>query len=210
VVGVAPNIVQNDISPREIDPLVYIPIREKPQRGVAIVAKTQVPPGSVSQAFRREVQAVDSEMPVFNLWTMNERLERNYFFFRIVGMLFAIFAGIALLLASIGLYAVIAHSVSQRTQEIGIRMALGASAGDVRKLVFAQGMLQVSIGLVLGLLAAFALTRLLKAVLIQVSPNDPETLAAVSLILIMAALLGCAIPARRAMQVDPLTALRHE
>ena len=210
VIGVVPNIAQNDISPREIDPLIYLPFRQKSERGVAIVAKTRVPPGSVAQAFRREVQAVDSDMPVFNLWTMEQRLERNYFFIRIIGVLFAIFAGIALLLASVGLYAVIAHSVSQRTQEIGIRMALGASARDVRRLVFAQGMAQAAIGLAIGLAGAIGLTRLLKSILVQVSPNDPGTFAAVVLILAVAALLGCALPARRAMRVDPLIALRHE
>jgi predicted permease len=210
VVGVVPNIVQNEISPREIDPLIYLPFRQKPARGVAIVAKTHVPPGSVAQAFRREVQGVDSDMPVFNLWTMDQRLERNYWFLRIIGMLFAIFAAIALLLASVGLYAVIAHSVNQRTQEIGIRMALGASTRDVSKLVFAQGMAQVAIGLAIGLAGAVGLTRLLKSILFQVSPNDPGTFLAVAVILALAALLGCALPARRAMRVDPLIALRHE
>jgi ABC-type antimicrobial peptide transport system permease subunit len=202
--------VQNEISPREIDPLIYLPFRQKPARGVAIVAKTHVPPGSVAQAFRREVQGVDSDMPVFNLWTMDQRLERNYWFLRIIGMLFAIFAAIALLLASVGLYAVIAHSVNQRTQEIGIRMALGASTRDVSKLVFAQGMAQVAIGLAIGLAGAVGLTRLLKSILFQVSPNDPGTFLAVAVILALAALLGCALPARRAMRVDPLIALRHE
>ncbi len=210
VIGVVPNIVQNDISPREIDPLIYLPYREKVARDVAIVAKTQLPPGNLTQAFRRAVQNVDSDMPVYNLWTMDQRLERNYFFIRIIGVLFAIFAGIALLLASLGLYAVIAHSVNQRTQEIGIRMALGASAGDVSRLVFAHGMLQVAIGLALGLAGAIGLTRLLKSILVQVSPNDPGTFAAVAAILAFAAFLGCALPARRATRVDPLIALRHD
>ena len=210
VVGVVPNIVQNDISPREIDPLVYFPFRQKPNRGVAIVARTIVPPGSVAQAFRREVQAVDSDMPVFNLWTMDQRLARNYLLFRVVGVLLAIFAAIALLLASVGLYAVIAHSVSQRTQEIGIRMALGANARDVRRLVFAQGMLQVAIGVAIGLAGAIGLTRLLQSVLVQVSPNDPGTFVSVAVILALASLAGCALPARRATRVDPLIALRHE
>jgi ABC-type antimicrobial peptide transport system permease subunit len=141
---------------------------------------------------------------------MDQRLERNYWFLRIIGMLFAIFAAIALLLASVGLYAVIAHSVNQRTQEIGIRMALGASTRDVSKLVFAQGMAQVAIGLAIGLAGAVGLTRLLKSILFQVSPNDPGTFLAVAVILALAALLGCALPARRAMRVDPLIALRHE
>src|SRR6202034_1990313 len=124
--------------------------------------------------------------------------------YRVFGTLFAIFAIIALGLASVGLYAVIAHSVNQRTQEIGIRMALGASTRDVSKLIFVQGMAQVAIGLALGLIGAIGLTRLLKSILIQVSPNDPGTFVAVAIILAVAALLGCALPARRAMRVDPL------
>jgi putative ABC transport system permease protein len=121
-----------------------------------------------------------------------------------------IFAAIALLLASIGLYTVIAHSVSQRTQEIGIRMAIGATARDILKLVFQQGMLPLGIGLTIGLAGSLAVNRLLKAELVQISPADPITLVIASAALILAALLGCLIPARRAMRVDPMVALRHE
>jgi putative ABC transport system permease protein len=126
------------------------------------------------------------------------------------GVLFLILATLALLLASIGLYAVIAHSVSQRTQEIGIRMAVGATARDILKLVFAQGMLPLAIGLTIGLAASFAVTPILKSALVQVSPVDPVTLTASSLVLIVAAMLGCLIPARYAMRVDPVIALRHD
>jgi putative ABC transport system permease protein len=138
-----------------------------------------------------------------------DRLER-YWDSRFYGGLFLIFAAIALLLASIGLYTVIAHSVTQRTQEIGIRMAIGGTPGDIRKLVFMQGMLPVGIGLTIGLAASFAVNRLLKSMLVQVSPADPITLVVTSAVLIMAALLGCLIPARRAMRVDPVVALRNE
>src|SRR5262249_12645447 len=111
VVGVAPNIVQNDITPREIDPLIYLPYLQKPQSDMAIVARTRVPPGSLSTAFRREIQALDSDLPIYNLWTLQERLARNHWFYRVFGILFVAFAGIALLLASVGLYAVMANSV---------------------------------------------------------------------------------------------------
>jgi ABC-type antimicrobial peptide transport system permease subunit len=129
---------------------------------------------------------------------------------RFYGSLFAIFAAIALLLASIGLYAVIAHSVSQRTQEIGIRMAMGATARDIRGLIFRQGMLPLAIGLSIGLVGSLAVNRVLQAELVQVSPSDPLTLMVASSVLILAAALGCWIPARRALRVDPLVALRHE
>ena len=126
------------------------------------------------------------------------------------GALFLIFAGIALLLASIGLYAVIAHSVSQRTQEIGIRTAMGATARDILTLVFKQGLLPVSIGLTIGLPAALAMTPILKSQLVNVSPTDPISLLAASGILVLSATLGCWIPSRRAVRVDPVVALRHE
>ena len=210
VVGVVPNILQNDVSVREYDPLIYLPYRYKPQRDMSIMARTRVPPGTLATAFRREVQAVDDEMPLFALRTLEERLALNYWAQQVFGSLFAIFAAIALVLASVGLYAVIAHSVSQRTAEIGLRMALGASGGNIRGLVFAQGMRQLAIGLVIGLGAAIALTRVLSFLLVQVSPNDPATLLIVSLVLLTAALLGCFVPAQRAMSVDPVVALRHE
>jgi predicted permease len=210
VVGEVPNIVQNDITPKEIDPLIYVPYRQKPAPDMAIVVRTLVPPASLATPFRKEIQAVDADLSVYNLWTMQQRLERNYWFFRVIGILFVIFAAIALFLASIGLYAVMAHSVSQRTQEIGVRMAMGATGRAILRLLFTQGMLRVTIGLAVGLLGAFAVTRVLKAVLIQVAPADPVTFAAASLILAVVAALGCWIPARRAMRVDPMVALRHE
>ena len=120
------------------------------------------------------------------------------------------FAAVALLLASVGLYAVIAHSVSQRTQEIGIRAAMGATARDILTLVFKQGLLPVGIGLTIGLAAALAVTPLLKTQLVGVSPTDPLALAMASATLVASAALGCLIPARRAMRVDPMVALRHD
>ena len=114
------------------------------------------------------------------------------------------------MLASVGLYAVIAQSVSQRTQEIGLRMALGASARNILRMVFRQGLLQLAIGLVVGIAGAVALTRFLSSLLVLVSPTDPVTFALVAMVLGVAATLGCLIPARRATRVDPLVALRHE
>ncbi len=124
--------------------------------------------------------------------------------------MFLIFALIALLLASVGLYAVIAHSVSQRTQEIGVRMAIGATAQDIRRLAIKQGLLPVVIGLATGLTASFAVNRVLEAHLVGVSSADPLTLVVVSTVLVLSAALGCWIPARRATCVDPVVALRHE
>lgn len=210
VVGVVSNIVQTDFTRQEFNPLVYLPYREQPEGVINVIVRTLVPPGSLATVFRREVQAIDSDLPMFGPFTLAERLEANYWRRGLYGVLFLIFAGVALLLASIGLYAVIAHSVSRRTQEIGIRMAMGAKARDILKLVLRQGILPLGIGLTIGLAASFAVNRVLKAELVQVSPSDPITLAAVSATLIVTGMLGCLIPARRAMRVDPVVALRHD
>jgi predicted permease len=210
VAGVVPNILQNEISLRELDPLIYLPYRENPLRDMSIMARTTVPPATLGGAFRREVQAVDDRLPVYSLRTLEERLAINNWPYRVFGSLFGIFAAIALLMASVGLYAVIANSVSQRTQEIGVRLALGASGGSVLRLVFAQGIRQLAIGLAAGLLISAGVTRVLKSVLVQVSATDPATFVFVALVLGMAAVLGCWLPARRAMRIDPAVALRYE
>jgi putative ABC transport system permease protein len=210
VVGVAPNILQNAVTAHEFDPLLYVPYRQMPSDDMALMARTTVDPLTLASAIRREVQALDEDMPVYNLRTLEERLAVNYWDQKIFGTLFGTFAIIALLLASIGLYAVIAHSVSQRTQEIGVRMALGASGASIVGLVLRQGLVQLGIGLAIGLAGAFATTRLLASELQGVKPTDPSTFALISLVLSAAAILGCLIPARRAMAVDPVIALRNE
>jgi len=209
VVGVVSNIVQNDENRQRVDPEIYLPYRQKPGGGMWVFVRTRTPPGGLATAFRHEVQALDSDLPVYGPFALAEGLER-YWDNRFYGTLFLIFAAIALLLASIGLYTVVAHSVNQRTQEIGVRMAIGAAASDILRLVLMQGMLPLGIGLAIGLAASLAVNRLLEAELVQISPADPITLVAASAALIVAATLGCLIPARRAMRVDPVVALRHE
>jgi len=210
VVGVAPNVLQNGVAVKEFDPLVYVPYRQRTMPDMALMARTRVPPATLAGAFRQAAQAVDEDMPLYNLRTLEERLALNYWEQGIFGTLFSIFAGIALVLASVGLYAVIAQSVSQRTQEIGLRMAMGASARNILRMVFRQGMLQLAIGLLVGIAGAVGLTRFLSSLLVLVSPTDPVTFALVAVVLGAAAALGCFIPARRATRVDPLVALRYE
>jgi putative ABC transport system permease protein len=211
VVGVVSNIVQNDYTGQRIDPLIYVPYRQKQRSGgMLAIARTRVPPESLGTAFRREIQALDSDVPFVGVSTLAERLAGNYRKTRSVGVLFSMFAAMALLLASVGLYAVIAHSVSQRTQEIGIRTAMAATARDVLALVFRQGMRPVGCGLAIGLAAALAVTPLLKSQLVQVSPADPITYGVAAAVLVVSAMLGCLIPARRATRVDPVVALRSE
>jgi putative ABC transport system permease protein len=209
VVGVVSNINQSDETRQQFDSLIYLPYRQKPFGVMWIFARTSVPPDHLATAFRRELQTLDRDLPLYGPITLEKRLEvfsdRKFY-----GALFVIFAAIALLLASIGLYTVIAHSVSQRTQEIGIRIAIGATARDIRRLVLLQGMLPLAVGLTIGLAASFAVNRLLKSQLVQVSPADPVTLIVASGVLILAATLGCMLPVRRAMRVDPVIALRHE
>ena len=175
-----------------------------------VLARTRVPPGTLGAAFRREIQEMDADVPIIGVATLAARLASNYRGTRLNGALFVVFAAIALLLASIGLYAVVAHSVSQRTQEIGIRTAMGARSRDIVALVLRQGMLPVSIGLAAGLAAALAVMPLLRSQLVEISPIDPIAFAAASGVLAFAAILGCWIPARRAARVDPVVALRSE
>jgi predicted permease len=210
VIGIAPNIAQNGLFRRNRDSLLYLPFRQKPRPSMTILARTLVPPETLAGAFRREVQALDAQVSVYGPVTLEERLRSNYWTSGLYGVLFAIFAALALLIASVGLFAVIAQSVARRTREIGIRMAIGASRRDIRMLILRQGMLPVGIGLVIGVTGSLAVNRVLMSALVQVSPGDPVALAAASALLVLTAALGCLIPARRAARIDPMSAIRHE
>jgi putative ABC transport system permease protein len=210
VVGVVPDIVQSDTSQGAHDALVYLPYRQFPQREMVVAARTLVPPDTLAQALRRAVQTLDGDMPVTDLRTLDEMLWERTRNWRVYGSMFGIFAVMALFLASVGLYAVTAHSISQRTREIGVRMALGASKQDILALVFAQGMRQIVLGLGIGIAASLGLTRILGSMLVEVKPADPVTMAAVALVLTGAGVIGSVLPARRAIQIDPVVALRHE
>ena len=207
IVGVVPNIVQS--TRQETDPIIYVPRRLQPAENAWLIARTSIAPASLVTALRRAVQTLDAELPI-SIVPLTDTFASTYRYRAFTAGLFLMFAIIALLLASLGLYAVIAHGVSQRTQEIGIRIAIGASAREILGLIFRQGMLPLGIGLVAGLAASLALTPVLRASLVRVSPVDPITLALSTIVLVAAALLGCLIPARRAMRVDPIVALRPE
>jgi putative ABC transport system permease protein len=157
---------------------------------------------------RQKIQAIEKNLPLDDLQPLAVLLDASLYPARMGAVLIGVFGGLALLLAAVGLYGVMSFAVSQRTREIGIRIALGAQARDVLGLVTRQGMTLVTIGLSLGLLGAFALTRLLKGLLFGVAATDPLTFLAVALLLSGVALLACWIPARRATKVDPLIALR--
>ena len=189
---------------------LYIPYRHDPQRGASIIAGTRVRPGSLIAAFRTEVRTwmQTSRYSTPGRWR-RELMDRRWPL-RVFGTLFAVFATIGLVLSAVGIYAVVAYSVSRRTQEIGIRMALGASRGSVLRLVLSLGLKHLAIGLVIGLGISFGLTRVLKAILVQISPTDPVTFAAISALLLAVGGYACWTPARKATKIDPMIALRHE
>jgi putative ABC transport system permease protein len=178
--------------------------------GMSVVVRTTVEPASLAQEVRRIVAEVDKSAPVSEIKTMSHIVDEAVTQPRFNLFLLGLFASIALLLSAAGIYGVTAYAVTQRTHEFGIRMALGAQVGDVLKMILGQGMLLIGAGVVIGLLASFALTRLLKSLLFGVSVTDPLTFVAIAVVLMSVALLACYIPARRATKVDPLVALRYE
>jgi putative ABC transport system permease protein len=173
-----------------------------------LLIRSRVEPTAMMNAVRREVQTVDPDQPVFTVQTVEQMMAQATWPYRIFGTLFAVFALIALVLSAVGLYAVMAYSVTQRTNEIGVRMALGAERRQISWLVLRRGLVQLGIGLSLGLAGAYALSQVLTEVLADVSPTDPLTFATITLLLIVTGLAACLIPARRATRVDPLVALR--
>jgi putative ABC transport system permease protein len=180
------------------------------KRWMAIAARTQSNPESMAQAVKQQIWKVDSQLPITEVKTMNEVSAASFAARRFNMLLLAIFAGLALVLAAVGIYGVMSYAVTQRTQEIGIRMALGARATDVLKLIIRNGMALTLLGVVIGVAGALALTRLLTTLLFGVTPTDKPTFIAVSGVLILVALVACYLPARRATKVDPLVALRYE
>jgi ABC-type antimicrobial peptide transport system permease subunit len=173
-------------------------------------ARSHVPPASLATAVRREVYAMDPDLPVPALWPLHTRLDRAYALERNTTALLGGFALVALVLATVGLYAVVAHAVSRRTREIGIRLAVGATRGDIVALVFGRGLWAAGVGLPVGLAMSLAVNRLLKSQLAGVSPADPFALVAASLVLVVAAGLGCWLPAHRAARVNPVVALKPD
>ena len=209
IVGVVAD-VKNDDFDEQPDPAVYVPHAQNPSRTMSLVIRATQDPTRLASAVRSEVQALDPSLPVSNIKTVSQMIDERISAKRLMTYILAVFGLTALLLASVGIYGVMSYAVTQRTQEIGIRMALGARAIDVLKLVVRNGMSLALIGMAIGLAGAYALTRLLANLLFHVTPTDSLTFAAVSLSLILVALLACYIPARRATKVDPLVALRYE
>jgi putative ABC transport system permease protein len=195
-----------------IRPVLYYPFRRFPGAGTNLVVRTTGDPSTLVAAIRNETRTLEPDVAVFNVNAMQQLISNSpaAFMRRFPALLISIFAGVALLLASIGIYGVVSYSVSQQTHYIGVRMALGAQASDILKMVLKQGLGLAVGGMALGIVAAFGLTRLLRTLLFEVQTTDPGTFALVLGTLFVVALLACYIPARRATKVDPLVALRYE
>jgi putative ABC transport system permease protein len=194
------------------DPRMFVwrPLTQDYISGGAIMVRTTGNPQSMFAAVRGEVQALDPNLPLFDVTTLTEHMRLALFPAKIAAMVLGVFGLVALLLSAIGIYGITSYTVSQRTHEIGIRMALGAQLGDVLRLVLNHGLKLTLIGAAIGLIGAYLATRAITSVLYGVSATDPLTFVSVSVLLITVALVACYVPARRATKVDPLIALRNE
>jgi putative ABC transport system permease protein len=210
VVGVVGRVKMEGLRNNTDIPQAYFPFRQFPSPSMIFTVRTQLAPEHLVASVRRQVQEVDPNQPIFDVGTLEETRAESIAPERLNLTLLGVFAAVALVLALVGIYGVVSWSVTQRTHEIGVRMALGAQAGDVLRLVLRQGMKLIGPGIGLGLAGAFALTRLMRALLFEVSPTDPATFVSIALLLAGVALLACFVPARRATKVDPLTSLRHD
>jgi putative ABC transport system permease protein len=210
IVGISPTI--RHASPQDAEPAaaMYMPHRQDTPGGAAILVRSRLDSGAVMSAVRREVAAVDPDQPVLTVQTIDQMLSQQMWPYRVFGSLFAIFAFIALVMSAVGLYAVMAYSVTQRTAEIGVRMALGAEGRQISWLVLRRGLIQMGLGLTIGLTGAFFLSKVMRSLLVQITPSDPATFATITVILLVVTICACLFPARRATRVDPLVALRAE
>jgi predicted permease len=192
------------------EPQVFVPYSQIDASRVIVYVRTTLASAQLFRAIREQVRQLDSRIPIMDLTTMEDRLDRILANERLVGFLASLFGALATLLAVVGLYAVTAYSVARRVQEIGVRMALGAQRRNVLALVLREGMILTAVGVGLGLGVALALTRILRGLLFEITPTDPATFVSTALLLGVVALLACYLPARRAARIDPMVALRHE
>jgi putative ABC transport system permease protein len=209
IVGVVADVRSMSLDP-QVESNVYVPYWQWPMQTLTLYVRTTENPANFAAALYSEVKALNKNLPAPKVQTMNERLSDVVAEPRFQTLLLGLFGLVALVLVIAGVYGVVSYSVAQRAQEIGVRMALGAGARDVLRLVIGQGMKLVLAGVAIGLAGAFALTRLMKTLLFGVSAYDPLTFVSIALLLALVALLSCWIPARRATRVNPIIALRRE
>jgi putative ABC transport system permease protein len=210
IVGVARGVIYDRLTDKHSIPCVYVSQLQEPDPFMSVVLRTKSNPKQYVNLARGAVLAANKDIPIYRIFTMDEIVRQSFWERRFFGIFFFFFSGLAFFLASLGLYGVMAYSVRQRTQEIGVRMALGAQAIDVLRLVTGQGVRLVAFGLAIGVTGALLLTRLLQSDLEGISPRDPLSFSIVSLVLLAAGLLACYLPARSATRLDPVEALRYE
>lgn len=209
VVGIAKDVKNRSLSEAP-QPFLYLPLLQDYRSNMILVARTTIEPEKMFHAVQAEVDALDPKMPMFEAKTLEDHIGISLFLQRMAATLLSIFGLLALSLAALGLYGVVAYTVSQRTREMGIRIAVGATQGNVLKLVLRQGLMLSAAGMVAGLITALAVTRFSVHLLYGVSAADPMTFTAIALLLLLVAFVASYFPARRATKVDPMIALRME
>ena len=212
IIGVSTTVRQREIQGLEPDAVVYVPYFTGPDMGrtVAVVTRTSGETAAAIPLIRQAVLELDPDLPVYNVRTMDELLAQRRWQYQIFGGMFAVFAGIALLLAAVGLYAVMAYSVTQRTREIGVRMVLGAPPRDVVWLFLRRTVVLVAIGLTIGMSGAFGVGKLLQSILVQSNGREVAVLLSIALLMVIVSVTACVWPARRATRLNPVAALRYE
>jgi putative ABC transport system permease protein len=210
IVGVVASVKQRGLDDPIVKETIFYPYQQRPTTSLTLTLRTDVEPFSLIYALRQTVLKIDSELPIFDIETLAGRIDATLERQRTPMVLLGIFSGMALLLAALGVYGVLAFNVSQRTQEIGIRMALGAGTRNVLTMIIRQGGWLVASGLLIGLVGFMAISRLLQHLVYEIAPIDPVSIFGAGLILCLVALFACAIPARRAAKVNPMVALRNE
>jgi putative ABC transport system permease protein len=209
IVGVVGD-VRDDALESSANPTVYLPFNQTPNEAIVITARTAAPPASITSALRGVVRDLDPTLPVYQVQTMEEHLASSVSRQRFYATLLGVFSLVALVLAAVGLYGVIAYAVSQRTHELGVRVALGATGDRIGRMVIGEGVILTAVGVIVGLAASLAGTRLIAKLLYNVKTSDPLTFVAVALLLGVVAACASYIPARRAARVDPLVAMRGD
>ncbi len=211
IVGITPDFRHGQSDSTEpIEPSAYVPFAYGAFPNTGLTIRTAGAPALIAAPVRDAIRASDAKLAVFQAATMEELRQRGYWQFFLFGWMFSMFGGIALVLAAVGVYGVLSYSVAQRTQEIGVRMALGASRADVLRLVIVQGIRLAIVGVAIGVVGSFFVTPVIRGQLVNVSPSDPLSFIGVSIFLAGVAFVASYLPARRAMAVDPLVALRAE